>query len=291
MLKAIYLGKSFETVRYFLSQEYRSIKYHNCTDLDFEGFYKLHTPSLLSSRNITVFYNFEDISKTDLVKLIDNDSLIDFIWCFNSLAKTTKVFKKASELGLLKEVPNLEDGRSKGKFIRARIKEMGLVLSEETLQTVMQLPGSPTIITNELQKYALSQSSDSIVLYTEEANIFKVIDAVVFDRGNLDQVVNQYSNENNSVLTYILLSKYLKCLLYLALGDDEGAFSIWKTPYSMLGEVKAFTKELGYRKLLEVSEYVEVVLNPVRNRTYDSSGLSRSLRLLHSYILFKRLQN
>lgn len=273
MITKVLIG-SAEDVRYHLKQSFPGIKKVDARDLSEDGLASKHQKNLFSKESdLTCFTNLDKQPLESLLNLVDKVA-IDVIWCFNSLAKNTKLYKKLSSTTTVEECSGLEGHAEKKKFIKEMLVKYNV---PKTFESRISFCTSEDrfIIESEIQKlseaYKILGSYDFadqiISVYNSNVDTLEFVSALL--SGNTQaayKYADKIASEHHALQINSVLRRKINFLIHLSLNDVEGAVKIWRAQGYFLEQDKKLAKKLGTEYLLNLFSLVDQVLGNVMEK-------------------------
>jgi hypothetical protein len=273
MIKKVFIGESSDA-KYLVSEEFSTIKYVECTDLSFKDFIRLHQPSLFDS-SLICFLNVDKLETDEELLELCSNVKTEVIWCFESLRKNSKLFKKLSSCSNVSVCEQLTKTQSKKDFIKTLLLKNSLPLKFQEI-FVIDGPEDRLILKSEIEKFACLHAitRDEEVLKKAVCKFNGSLDTLEFVSHLLNRNIKlayvyaiKVSNEAPAMVIAATILKKLKAMMYLSLGDVNSANLIWRHGNYYLDQAIKQAKGIGFTGLLNLYEYVDTEFsNPINNK-------------------------
>jgi hypothetical protein len=285
MLVDAYIGKSVESMQYDIRKNNPGrIEFFYADQLDFSMFASLHQRSLLPLDRVRCFFNVDSLDKDkvfDLIPYIDQK----VIWCFKTLPKSRKIYKKLSKSVEVKTVLDLSKTADKRKFITSLIKEYKV--DKASASILMRLSGDDKrSIDNEIFKFSvasqvLPKAEASRVLSSYDANydLLNFMNCLFGKPYEAYLYAEKVARSSSQFGLAAMLSKRIKYYIYLSLNDEEQARKYWNSSGYYLNQNKQEALNIGFLKLLKIHKLIDQTLTDF----YDIRELNRKL----NYIVYR----
>lgn len=291
MLVKVYIGDFYDKVKIEVSHYFSSVKFIDCDNLDIQDIVNFHRKGLFPATKKVCLFNLDCVEAALLLKVLDKKIEADVIWCFSSLAKTTKLYKKLNVVSSIEHVKDKLDKVEKKRIIGSYLGH-GEVDSDILGLLASRSITNVSVLHNECKKLKVASS----VLKANELG--KVVVDYTTDKDALDFVTNLFSNNiteayglisklsnHNPVHVSLILLKKIKSLIFLSKGLVKESQGVWYTPDYFLKQATGVAKGMGYSKLLELYSYVFTEVYDL----YSSKSIECRLKNLVMYMYLEKL--
>lgn len=288
MIKKVYIAKNQDDAKEEILADFPNTHIINCECFDFEDFCRSQQKSLFDSNNkkLIAFTSVDEYALGDLLEVCDKVSR-EVIWCFGSLAKNTKLFKKLKATTSLEEVSGLEKQSDKTRYIKSLLNKYNIPITLEDHLSVV-LPDNKAVIKQEVNKitlliaegFSIPEIKNAVCVYNND------LDSILFVQALLNKqtkktytLASKISDKISPLQLNALLTKKIKSLIFLCRGESEEANKYWYTGNYYLSQEIKLAKSIGLTKLFSLYEEVEKVLG----NKFDDQPLFPKLMYLFNF--------
>lgn len=300
MLKNCLISSEENNLRFEVLDIYSStgVAFHNCENLEYESFIKLHKKGLFNSKKVLVFLNVQTYKDADLREFLEKETITtDVVWGFKTLGKNLKLYKLLEKSGIdICTISSLDKPHEKRKFI-SKLLSIHHIPGRLLEDFNLRLPEDKFIIESEIlkvKKLVELGADDSLVLrsisvYSSTFDLLEFLNSILLNDLKKSYVLaKKVAEESHELVIQAVLLKRIKSLIFLNLGDVSTANKYWRTGPYYLNDSISLANTFGFEKLDELYTYVDYIFSEY-NYDYKSNFLKLCQLILYVRSLFLKV--
>ncbi len=215
MLRKVYIGPLNDN-RDEIKTSFSNVVFVNCDKINTHDLYNYHRLNLLNKKQLSCLYNLHKVDSNILLNILKCKIDSDVVWCFEKLAKNTKIYKTINTVTSIDYFkPENIDKRDKKTYINSYMLNNKIdvkyvkLFQDKDIPTRSLLKNECEKLKNALNVLEYDQLHKVILDYSSDTSVLNFISEMFSNNlVSIYRLIDKVSINNTQAVSCVLLKKF-----------------------------------------------------------------------------------